>query len=696
MVVEPLKLADEFPAATAEQWRGLVDKALKGAPFEKRLVTRLYEGIAVQPLYTRHDWPAEGDLSGLPGQAPFTRGSRAAGGGNDGWGICTEQDAADPQAVNAAILQDLLRGATAILIRFDKAARAGLDGDSEAATGLAGQDGAMLYSIDDLDRALKDVLLDLVPISLEAGAQAASAAAMLMGLWRARGITGQQARGAFNTDPLGVLAATGDLPVALHGALTQMAELARWTAVEWPNVSAVGVDTSCYYDAGATESQDLAAAMATGLAYLRVLTAGGMDIDAACRQIAFTFSVGCDQFLSIAKLRAARRLWARIAEACGASEPARAMRMHARTARRMMSRRDPWVNMLRTTVAGFAAGLGGADTVAVLPFDVALGPSDDFSRRIARNSQILLKEESALSRVIDPAGGSWYVETLTAELAQVAWTAFQDIERRGGMACVLEDGSLAADIADAWKEREKNIARRKNPLTGVSEFPNILEQPVDRSTPDIDALRSAAALRLAPARAELPPIVSPNSIEDLIDIAESGRSIGAMAVVLADGRGHHVEPLPQHRLAEAFEALRDAADHHKAQTGGWPTIFLANIGAVSQHTGRATYAKNFFEAGGIQALGNSGFRSAEACAEGGRASGARIAILCGSDPQYEEFAASFAQALKAAGVDFLFLAGNPVERKEEYRQAGVDDFISAGGDVLGVLRATLTRLGVSL
>ncbi len=667
--------AAEFPPATREQWRVLVDKGLKGAPFEKRLVTRLYEGIAVQPLYTAEDWPAAGDPSGLPGFAPFTRGGHAAGPGPDGWDILTEHDASDPRAANAAILTDLLRGATAIRLRLDRP-------DSP---------GIAIDRLDDLDRALADVYPEMVPLSLEAGVDAVSSAALLAALWRRRSVTPDKARGAFNADPIGTLAATGALPGSLEAALADMATLAAWTAGNFPHVTAVGVDSSPWHDAGATESQDLAAAMATGVAYLRALTdpggAAGLDIDTACRQIAFTLSVGCDQFLSIAKLRAARRLWGRIAEASGASEQARAMHLTARTARRIMARRDPWVNMLRTTVAGFAAGVGGADAVLVLPFDAALGESDDFARRIARNSQILLKEESSLARVADPAGGSWYVETLTEQLAQAAWAEFQDIERRGGIAAVLADGSLARAIAGSWAQREANIARRKDPLTGVSEFPNLLEQPVVRPSP---VPRGHDGAAVAPAA------VGSGSLDDLVEAATGGATRTGLTAALAWGTPARVEPLPRHRLHEPFEALRDAADRHKRTQGAWPSVFLANIGPVAQHTARATYAKNVFEAGGIQALGNNGFPDAESVAAAFRASGARIAVLCGSDALYEAHAGPFAQALKAAGVEHLFLAGNPGDRRADLTAAGIDEFVSVGCDVLSVLRATLARLGVPL
>jgi methylmalonyl-CoA mutase len=662
-----LAFAAEFPPATPAEWRAVVDKALKGAPFEKRLVTRLYEGVTVQPLYTADDWQASADPSGFPGFAPFTRGGHARGAGTDGWEVMTEHTLADPRQANKAILADLMRGATAIDLHFDR----------PDAPGIA------IDTLDDLDQALNEILLELVPLSLDAGDEAISAAAMLAALWRRRSVPPAEARGAFNVDPIGALAASGSLAGSLEQALARMAELATWTGETYANVTAVGIDSSSYYEAGATETQDLAAAMSTGVAYLRALTAGGLEIDAALRQMNFTMAVGCDQFLSIAKLRAARRLWARIAEACGASETARTMKLHARTARRIMSQRDPWVNMLRTTVAGFAAGAGGADSVTVMPFDTALGVSDDFARRIARNTQILLKEEAYVSRVTDPAGGSWYVETLTEQLANAAWTAFQSIESRGGIAAVLSDGSFAAEIEASWAERQKNVARRKDSLTGVSEFPNILEEPVVRERPERHVKRentNAAA-----------PIAA---IDDAIAAIEAGSTLSAVSAGLASGSPVQIAPLPSHRLHESFETLRDAADRHKAATGAWPTIFLANMGTVAQHTGRSTFSKNFFEAGGIEALGNNGFTDPEAAAAAFRESGARIAILCGTDALYETDAGRFAAALKQAGVQHLFLAGNPGDRREEYRKAGIDEFIAIGMDVLSVLRSTLARLGV--
>jgi methylmalonyl-CoA mutase len=666
---DDVTFAAAFPPATAKQWRVVVDKALKGAPFEKRLVTRLYEGIAVQPLYTADDWDPAGDPSGFPGFAPFTRGGHASGAGAEGWEVLTEHSLPDSKQANTAILNDLMRGATAIDLHFDRAGEAGI----------------VIDTLDDLDRTLNEILLELVPLYLDAGQDAVAAAATLAALWRRRSVPPAEARGAFDADPIGTLAAAGGLPGSLDHALAQLAELAIWTGEHYPKVTAVGIDSSPYYEAGATETQDLAAAMSTGVAYLRALTGAGMTVDAALRQMTFTMAVGCDQFLSIAKLRAARRLWARIAEACGASEPARTMVLRAHTARRIMSQRDPWVNMLRTTVAGFAAGAGGADSVTIQPFDAALGVSDDFARRIARNTQILLKEEAYVSRVTDPAGGSWYVETLTEQLAQAAWEAFQSIEGRGGIAAVLVDGSLAAEIAASWEQRQRNVARRKDALTGISEFPNISEAPV---------VRSQSVQRVQPANsAQARPVAT---IDDAVAALEAGMSLAAVSAGLASGAPVYITPLPRHRIHEDFEALRDAADRYKEANGAWPTIFLANMGTVAQHTGRSTFSKNFFEAGGIQALGNDGFLEPGAAAEAFRKSGAKIAILCGTDALYETDAAGFATALKEADAAHLFLAGNPGAHKDDYEKAGIDEFIAIGADVLAVLKSTLVRLGVTV
>jgi methylmalonyl-CoA mutase len=700
-----LTLGQDFSAPSYDDWKAEVEKALKGAPFDKKMLTRTYEGITLNPVYTRTDWPADGDPSGFPGAMPFTRGRTGAVNTQYGWDLRQVHVHPDVKTANENILTDVQRGATSLVLKLDHAAQAGLDGDAAEAAELAGEDGLMVYSVEDLDQVLAGVDLEAAPAAIEGGAQFLPAAALLAGLWRKRGIAPAAARGSFNADPLAALAARGSLPVPADVALARLGDLAAHTAATYRNVTAVKVDSAPYHQAGASETDDLAVSMATGVAYLRAMTAAGLDVDTACRQIAFAYEVGCDFFMSIAKLRAARKMWSRIAEASGASEEARGMTVHAVSAHRMMTQRDPWVNMLRVTIASFAGAVAGVDSVTAKAFDAAIRPADAFSRRVARNTQVTLQEESYLSKVIDPAGGSWYIESLTDQLARAAWGQFQAIERAGGIVAALESGLIRGWIDATWAEREKALARRKDQITGVSEFPNIHEKPVEKQDFDLAGFRAASSERLAKARgagADAGAVAaaasggSPGKLaEACVQAAANGATVGALAKALAADGGVTIAPFPQRRLASVFEALRDASDAHKERTGAFPGIFLANLGRIAQHTARATYAKNFFEVGGIQALPTEGFQDAESCAKAFAESGARIAVICGSDPQYEEMVAGFAPALKNAGCTRLFLAGNPGDKTQQYTDAGVDDFIYMGCNLLETLRATLAHLGVT-
>jgi len=693
-----LELGGAFPAVDRQAWRALVEASLKGAPFEKRLVTRTYDGLAIQPLYTREDWSSAGDPSGFPGLDPFVRGSRAEGAVAGGWDVRQPQEHPDLAAANRAILADLEGGATSIQLRFDAALRRGLDADAPKGLDLAGLDGVTAATLDDLDRLLAGVLLDLAPVALQAGAAFLPAAALLAALWRRRGIADADAKGAFDADPLGALAALGELPQGLDAALAEAAALAG-AARRWPGVTALAVDSGPYHDAGASEAQDLGLAMATGVAYLRALTAAGLSVDEASRQIAFTVPTGTELFIAIAKLRAGRKLWARIVEASGGSPAARGTRQRAVAARRVLSRRDAWVNMLRTTVTCFAGAVGGADSVTVLSYEAAIGVPSDFGRRIARNTQLVLMEESSLAKVIDPAGGAWYVERLTEELARAAWAELQAVEAAGGMAAALQSGFVAERIGRVREERAKNLARRRDPLTGVSEFAFPAEPPVEAEAVDLAAVRREAAGRAAAARgradagrlAGLAP--GADVFTAAVEAAAAGATVGQMTERLA-GTASRVEPLPVSRFAEMFEELRDAADAWKARQGAPPRVFLANLGSLPDYAARAMFSRNFFGAGGIETVDSGGHAGAAAAAAAFRASGAAIAAICSSDALYAEHAEATARALKAAGAGLVYLAGQPGERRAALEAAGIDRFAFLGADVPAALREALAHLGV--
>ncbi|WP_041795514.1 methylmalonyl-CoA mutase subunit beta [Pararhodospirillum photometricum] len=691
MTEHTLALAADFPAATQEDWLAQVTKALNGAPFDKKMVTRTYEGFAIQPLYTRADWPGDQDPAGFPGATPFTRGATATGSAVAGWDVRQDVTHPDPAVANKIVLSELERGATSVGVRLDLAGRVGLDSDATAAADLAGAEGVMIGSLSDLETLLAGVYLEIAPVSLEAGAAFEAAAALLAALWERKGIAAGAALGAFNADPLGALATTGVLPMSIERALERLGALAAYTAATWPRVTAVQVSGAPYHDGGASEVQTLAAMLSTGVAYLRAMTATGLDAGTAARQIVFSLPLDADFFTGIAKLRALRRLWARVLEACGVPESDRAMRVAATTAARMLTRRDPWVNMLRTTVAGFAGAVGGADTLTVTPFDAALGISTDFARRIARNVQILLMEESSVGRVVDPAGGSWYVETLTNQIAREAWTRFQGLEQAGGMVNALTEGTLARDIDATWTARRKAVGLRRDAVTGVNEFPNLNEAPVETEAVDLAALRAAAAPRLAAARATVPDVACADTA---IKAALKGTTLGTLVAALSDGMAGRAVAIKPHVVAEDFEALRDAADAWKADKGQYPQVFLVTLGPIADHTARATFARNLFEAGGIEAVPGGVLETVEDAVAAWQASQAPVAALCATDALYAEQAEAVARALKAAGLSRLYLAGKPGEAAEAWAQAGIDQYIHVGCDVLATLRDLHAHLGL--
>ncbi|MDH6515608.1 methylmalonyl-CoA mutase [Streptomyces sp. SAI-208] len=579
-----LSLAAEFPDANLDQWHSLVagvlrksGKEVSGAAAEDALSTALEDGLRTRPLYTAHDTAPD---PGLPGFAPFVRGARPEGNTTGGWDVRQRHAVAD----NTAVLTDLENGVTSLWL-------------------VVGEGGIPVAS---LGQVLDGVYLDLAPVVLDAGGDFATAADALLRLYDERGIAGTAARGSLGADPLGHEARTGEA-----SDFAPVVPLARTCAEKYPGLRALTVDALPYHEAGGSAAQELGASIATGVAYLRALTEAGMGVEQACAQLEFRYAATADQFLTIAKLRAARRLWARVAEVCGAPG-AGAQAQHAVVSPVMMTRRDPWVNMLRATIATLAAGVGGAEAVTVLPFDHALGLPDAFARRIARNTSTILVEESHLSRVIDPAGGSWYVERLTDELAEAAWRFFRTIERDGGQAAVLRSGRLRTDLATTWAQRSKRLATRREPITGVSEFPHLGEKPVERAP------------------------------------APEARTGG----------------LPRVRRDEAYEELRARSDAHLAATGSRPRVFLAALGPAAAHTARLTFAANLFQAGGIEPVTDGTFEE----------SGATEACLCSSDALYEEQADDVVQTLRSAGARHVFLAGRPgpYEGVDSYVFAGCD------------------------
>jgi methylmalonyl-CoA mutase len=666
VAVDDLSLASDFPQATREQWLKLVEGVLKGADFQKRLVSRSHDGIAVQPLYPK-----------VEGSTPIAREQAGR------WRVSQRVDHPEPAKANELALTDLEGGADALTLVTRKA---------PAGRGF----GVRIDSVEDLDQALSGVMLDLIHLRVDAGGHGWQMAALVLALAERRGHRLADLSLDLGLDPIGAMAAQGRMSASWDAVAQRMGDtLSRLTEQGFAG-RAFLADGRTYHEAGASEAQELAAVLATGLSYLRALETGGHSLDAARRALSFLLVADADEFFTVAKLRALRRLWARVEEACGL-EP-RPVRLHAETAWRMTTRRDPWVNMLRTTVAAFSAGIGGADAVTVLPFTAALGLPDAFARRMARNTQAILLDESNLARVADPAAGAGGFEALTDALCEKAWGLFQEIEREDGILESLKGDTLQARIAVVRAQREKAIATRKEPITGTSEFPNINEADVRVLLPMADVPENDGP---APAPSAAP--TGEISFSSLIKMAQQGTNLSQLAGTATGLAPVAIAPLPSVRTPETFERLRDLSDRYLAKTGARPKVFLANLGPIAAFTARATFAKNCFEAGGIEAIMNDGFPALHALTAAFAASGAQIACICSSDEVYfgpaetaitpnETAVEEAARGIDRAGGSLVYMAGRPIMREDALRSAGIREFIYAGCDLPAIMSSIYSVL----
>jgi len=606
-----------------EQWRAAVagvlaksgrkDPAELGDAPEQLLDSPTYEGFPIRPLYTILDSQPEAPL---PGRWPFIRGSDALRDVKSGWKVVEAFPVPGQVSVadgNGAVLSALTEGVSALVLEV-------------------GPKGA---SADELDRLLEGVFLELVPVVLDAGADFTAAADAVLSL-----VTDldDERRVRLSID-LGADPLTAALSRRAAPSTDEVVATAGKTIGYGGGVRAITVDGPAFHDLGASASWELAGAIAAGVSYLRLLTDGGVSAPEALRQISFRFAADDDQFMTIAKLRAARQLWARVAEVVGAAD-AGAATVHAVTSKPMMAQRDPWVNMLRTTVAAFAAGVGGADTVHVHAFDSAIpggwpGTAASFARRMARNSQLLLLEESHIGRVLDPAGGSWFVEDLTRALAEQAWKHFRDIESRGGFVGATD--YLITQIAEVSEKRRDDIAHRRTAVTGVNEYPNLAEVPLPHSDPNPGVQRYAAE----------------------------------------------------------FEALRDRSDAYLAEHGSRPTALLLPVGPLAEHNIRTTFAANLLASGGIETV-NPGTVDAAGVAQAvSGASGTVTAVVCGTDARYAAEASDVVDAAHAAGIAHVYLAGpeKAVASPDNPAATKPDEYLTAKIDATAALSTLLTRLG---
>ncbi len=683
-------IADAFAPVAYGEWHARVEQELGGGAFDA-LVSRSLDGLAIEPLYAPGHPPPPAHLPAYPGLSPHVRGLTPLGHVRDGFLVGQEHEHPALDACNGELRDDLAHGVALSWMRLGPA------------------QGTRVWSGGDMARLFDGIDLGSAPVVLDAAADALPVAATFLAVAERRRIAPDRLQGGLGADPLGVLARTGSLPAGVHAAFREMADLAAFAAEGLPNMRAVLVDTGAYHRTGATAAQEVGAAAATGIEYVRCLLDAGFTVDDAARQVLFAFEVAGDFFVQVGKLRAARLVWSKVVAALGGSDEAAAAPIHARTSGRTKTTRAPWVNAVRATAETLAAIVGGADSVATSRIDEAVGPSDALTLRLARDTQLILRDEAHAHRVVDPAGGSDYVEALTDRIARDAWEQMRLIERDGGMTRSLLRGRFAARVVESRAARNDAVRHRRAPIVGVSVFADPAESRLERRIPlagdvleglgrnlvDLDTARLREELVALLEASEAVAGAKGSLTRAAMAAAGAGADLHAIALALRRGRPSvHCEPLPGMRDAAEWETLRNASDAFSGARHRRPRAFIASFGELGEHKARTDWVAGIFSAGGIDPLTSEGYADVDAAVAAFEAAGAEMAVLSAPDARYAELAPALAERLKDEGARMVVVAGRPGAAEDELFAAGVDAFLYEGCDVLAVLSDVHRSLGV--
>lgn len=684
---------DEFAIPSYDEWKKEVITALKGGNFDKQMFTKTYENITLQPIYRMEDTDQLTHCKTYPGQASEVRGVHAAGYLSKLWTIAQEIDGKTPQETNKIQKRELLKGATAISFCLDTATREGFDANT-APKNLVADCGVSLSTLEDLEIILDGIKFDDTEFALYAGASNTALLGNIAALAEKKGINTSKLHGAVAADPIGEYITDGKLPRPLDEYYDEMAQAIQWAEKNAPNLRTVLIDADVYHNGGANAVQEAAYAMSEAVDYIKAMQIRGVSVDAFAKHVRFHFSIGANFFMEIAKLRGVKMLWAQIIEAFGAKEEAKKINLFVSTSSFTQTVFDPYVNVLRAATQSFSAVIGGMDGMFVKPFDHVIRPSDEFSRRIARNIQIMMQSEFNFTQVIDPVGGSWYIEPLTEEFAHKAWEKFQKVEKEGGLAINLQNGKVQEAINTVLEERFNNLAKRKDRAVGNNMYPNMTEELLTAPDIDIDKIVKDRSEQLKANVAKRDEKLLSLALSDVLEAEgkgtgviidavkkafHSGVTMGEITKVLNDGAsGITVEAIKPHRWTERFEKMRKRTEEFKKRTGDNVTIFLANMGPIPQHKGRADFVTSFMQVAEFDVELNNGFKTVEDAIKAALASKRDVAIVCSTDATYPELAPAVCKGIKDKNPKMkVFLAGAPsAELKVLCDAAGFDDYIS--------------------
>ncbi|MCE1166250.1 MAG: acyl-CoA mutase large subunit family protein [Bacteroidetes bacterium] len=702
---DKLDLKKDFPGASYDEWKLAAEKDLKGVPFDKKLITRTYEGIDLNPIYTKNDIENNPLAENFPGFENFVRGSKPDGHVKNNWYVSQELPYPTAEEFNEALRYDLERGQTSINIKLDKATLHCMDPDM-AEAGEVGIDGTSLSCINDLEKAFNKVDLQRYHIFSDTVYNSLPFFSLFAAYLKKHKI--DKVHGCILADPYSCVVRCGQPGYDTDSAFDDMYKVTKWCIENNYDIKTIGVNGTNYVNAGASAVQELAYVISTAIDYINRMLERGLKIDEIAPRFNLTFGISTFYFMEVAKLRAARILWSNVIDAYKGKESSKAITIHGKSSLYNQTQNDIYVNLLRTTTEAFSAIAGGVNSLHTNAFDESLGTPDEFSRRLARNTQIILQEESHLNSVIDPAGGSYYIESLTAAIAKKAWQIIQSLDKEGGMLEALKKNIPQSEIAKTAEDRKKDFAKRKNVIVGNNMYANVKEDKIalkDRKAEEIHRIRSEYIKRIrvegnTGKHGEILEILQSiaNNADKTIDLAVEaylkGATIGEIGKTLPrKDPDVSVETLNFHRASEIFEELRDMSFDYKDRNGYLPKIFLATMGPVKQHKARADFARGFFEVGGFDVIYRKGFDTAEEAAEEAKKAGAAITVICSTDDTYPELVPALMKTLKAADKNMkVILAGYPKEQIDEHRKSGIYDFIYLGADVYKLLKDLLTKL----
>ncbi len=638
------KLFATFPPVPTEDWEAHITADLKGADYQKKLVWKTSEGFDVKPYYRDEDIQSIDTINSIPGEYPFIRGNQT---GSNNWQIRQDIETDDEKEANLLAIDSVKRGATAL--------------------GLVAAD---LETAEDVEDLLKGIDVTEVGIHFGAAASYPKLIKTFASWAKSKKLLVEKLHGSFDFDPISYVLLNGDFWKSEKSDIAEVAAMLKLGKELMPSFKVINVNGHYFNSAGATLVQELGFSLASGNEYLLLATSAGLPVDEAANRMMFSFGVGSNYFLEIARLRAARLLWAKIVEQYKpANESAMQMHIHCNTSAWNKTLYDPYVNLLRTTTEAMSAIIGGTQSLSILPFDTFFKDPDELSNRLARNQQIILKEEVYLDKVIDPAAGSYYIENLTQLIAEAAWKVFLQIEEKGGMLAAVKEGYIQDLVSKSAGLRLDDIAKRRLIQLGTNQYPNPGEEML-------------AKIHFAEEDEMLEEELYADEDMEIDENEDDEAPTTYKKLTLFGG-------------SDAFDQLRLATEQHVAEGNKKPSVFLLNIGNLAMRKARAMFTTNFFGCAGYEILDNSGFETVDQGVKAARASKAEVVVICSSDDEYATLGTEIAQKLKAADSELiLVIAGYPKEILETLKQAGVDEFIHMRSNLLETLESFQEKLGV--